>query len=144
MALNMKVLTGIIIFACLSGCYPIYKTLQPESAITVLNENNEPLSDAQVYLVSNAYPYGIEKARMRVVTKYRGEAQFPKIKEWRTEALMIHGGEVYFWNWCVVKQGYETYITQYGSASDFKKDSTILLVSGVSTVCPKEFTSGAP
>lgn len=139
MALNMKVLTGIIILVFLSGCYPINKTLQPESAITVLNENSEPLSDVQVYLISNAYPYGFEKTRMRVVTKYRGEAHFPKIKEWRTETLMIHGAEIYFWNWCVVKEGYETYITKYGSASDFENNPTIMLVPGVSTVCPKEF-----
>ncbi|WP_020412208.1 hypothetical protein [Microbulbifer variabilis] len=139
MALSIKKLIIVVAMFLLSGCYPINKTLQPASMITVQNESGEPLQDATVTLVSNAYPYGFEKTRMSIDTNYKGEAVFPKIKEWRVEALMIHGAEVYFWNWCVYKEGYFTYLTKNGSSKDFNRNATITMLPGASEPCPREF-----
>ena len=136
----MKYLLFIItIFLCGCVVYPINKTLQPRSEILVLNEHGSPVNEAWVYLISNSYPYGFEQRRMRDKTNYRGEAQFPKIKEWRTESLMIHGAESFFWNWCVVKDGYITHVTSWGSGKDFQKKYTVRLKQGESTSCPKQF-----
>lgn len=137
---RMKYLIIIFTIFC-SGCvvYPINKILQPKAEILVIEEEGKPVGDAWVYLISNSYPYGSEKRRMRDKTNSNGEAHFPKIKEWRTEALMIHGSEVFFWNWCVIKEGYKTHVTNWSSGKDFSKKYKIKLNSGVSYPCPEEF-----
>jgi hypothetical protein len=123
----------------LSGCapYPIYKTLQPAAQITVLDHANQPLPMAQATLVSNAYPYGREKTRETKATRDDGSASFDAVREWRIETLMIHGAEVYFWNWCVRKEGYVTYLTGNGSSTIFKDKLVVRLEPGESTPCPK-------
>ncbi|WP_235041384.1 hypothetical protein [Vreelandella profundi] len=124
----------------LSGCvvYPINKTLQPEAEILVTDGEGKPIQDAWVSLISSSYPYGLEQSRMIDKTSYRGEANFPKIKEWRAESLMIHGSQVFFWNWCVVKVGFETHTTMWGGGNDFQAQYEVILNPGESTPCPEE------
>ncbi|SJN14245.1 hypothetical protein CZ787_14180 [Halomonas citrativorans] len=121
----------------LSGCvvYPINKTLQPEAEILVTDVEGKPVQDAWVYLISNSYPYGFEQMRKVDQTSYRGEASFPSIKEWRTESLMIHGASVFFWNWGVVKAGFETHSTMWSSGDDFQPQYDVTLTPGGSTPC---------
>ncbi|MBE0399894.1 carboxypeptidase regulatory-like domain-containing protein [Halomonas sp. FME1] len=123
----------------LSGCvvYPINKTLQPEAEVLVTDGEGKPIQNAWVYLISSSYPYGFEQSRMMDKTSYRGEASFPKIKEWRAESLMIHGSEVFFWNWCVVKVGFETHTTMWNSGNDFQTQYEVILNPGESTPCPE-------
>lgn len=94
----MKLLT-LTITLLLSGCvvYPINKTLQPEAEILVTEVEGKPIQDAWVSLISSSYPYGFEQMRKVGKTSDRGEASFPEMKEWRTESLMIHGANVFFW-----------------------------------------------
>ena len=134
----MKIIITPIFAVLLSACYPVYKTLQPKSYILVLGESGVPVQGATVVLVANAYPYGNEKTRMEVVTNYRGEARFPSAKEWRVEFMVMHGMEVYYWNWCVSKEGYETYITHDGSAKEFDRRLTIKLRKGTAAKCPAQ------
>lgn len=132
----------VIAFAVLlSGCvpYPINKTLQPEAEIVVTDRDGQPVADAWVHLISSAYPYGFEKSRAKVQTDLAGVVSFPKIKEWRMEALMLHGAEVYFWNWCVEKEGYETHVTQWRNSNDFVAQYEVTLQSGATTACPSDF-----
>ena len=121
----------------LSGCipYPVNKTLQPEAEIAVNDGNGKPVAGARVHLISSAYPYGFEKSRAEAQTDRAGRASFAKVKEWRMEALMIHGAEVYFWNWCVEKESYETHITSWGNGDDFRSRYEVALQPGVSTSC---------
>ncbi len=130
-----KLIAAVILF--LAGCYPINKTLQPNSVVKVVDHTGQPISEATVTLVSNAYPYGFEKTRMVVATDSLGEAYFPGIREWRTETLMIHGFESYFWNWCIVKAGYKSYYTGNRSSDDFEDNFTVTLEKGVSSECPE-------
>ena len=127
--------------AVLAGCipYPIHKTLQPEATVTVLTEARIPVAGAEVQLVANAYPYGREKSRARMNTGPDGLARFESRREWRTEWLMIHGAEVFFWNWCVRRGGYATFATSHRSASEFENELVVQLVSGQSTPCPVSF-----
>ncbi|MFL0810051.1 MAG: carboxypeptidase-like regulatory domain-containing protein [Agarilytica sp.] len=132
----MKIIAVLLICVLLSGCYPVYKTLQPKSNILVVDESGAPLQGATVVLVSNAYPYGNEKTRMEVVTNYKGEARFPSSKEWRMEVMIMHGMEVYYWNWCVTKEGYTTYVTHDGNSKDFDRKPVVKLSKGATTKCP--------
>ncbi|ARU26069.1 carboxypeptidase-like regulatory domain-containing protein [Cellvibrio sp. PSBB006] len=132
----MKTIVALLLVFSLTGCYPVYKTLQPRSHILVLDESGAPIQGAVVVLVANAYPYGHEKTRMEVVTNSKGEARFPSSKEWRMEVMVMHGMEIYYWNWCVTKEGYETYITRDGNAKDFDRKPTVILSEGDSTKCP--------
>jgi hypothetical protein len=137
----MKVL-GLLPLFCLAGCvlpYPVYKTLQPEAQATVSDSLGHPVVDAEVVIISNAYPYGFEQFRVSKQTDQNGVAVFPSRKEWRTEALVIHGSQVFFWNWCIKKDGYETYVTRNRSARLFERRPKIVLEQGVSVGCPDKF-----
>ncbi|MGP9499279.1 hypothetical protein [Halomonas sp. AOP43-D1-4] len=136
---KMKLLI-LTITLFLSGCviYPINKTLQPEAEILVTNVEGKPIQDAWVYLISSSYPYGFEQMRKGDKTSDRGEASFPEMKEWRTESLMIHGSNVFFWNWCVVKADFETHSTMWSSGDGFQPQYDVTLTPGESTPCPEE------
>lgn len=139
--MRTNVIATLLAAAILSACvpFPVYKTLQPSARIVVLGERSQPIANAEAILVSNAYPYGLEKRREVKLTKADGTAVFEPLREWRTESLMIHGAEVFFWNWCVRKEGYVTYFTQYGSAAKFQDDLVVPLELGASMPCPKTF-----
>jgi len=135
------ILTSAISLISLPGCvpYPIYKTLQPSASATVLDQMNQPLFQAEVMLISYAYPYGFEKNREMKETINDGTTSFTSSRQWRMESLMIHGSEVYFWNWCVRKEGYRTYLTTYRSSQDFQSNIIVHLEQGISSPCPKPF-----
>ena len=85
-------------FLSLTSCVPyaIYKTLQPPATATVLDSHGRAVADAEVTLIANAYPYGVEKSRVTQKTGSDGVARFTAAREWRTESLMIHGADVFF------------------------------------------------
>ena len=121
----------------LGGCvpYPIYKTLQPQLEIAVVDDQKEPVYGAKVALISNSYPYGGEKSREVRTTDRKGVAKFQKRSEWRIEALMLHGAEVFFWNWCVEKEGLVTFETQNRDSEISRSKILIELESGASKEC---------
>ena len=125
---------AFLVSACVP--YPIYKTLQPEAGITVLDAADQPIAGAEVTLVSKAYPYGWERGRATKTTGANGVASFEAIREWRTEVLMIHGSEAFFWNWCIRKAGFATYVTYNRSASEFQRAGSVRLTPGVESGCP--------
>lgn len=120
-----------------SGCvpYPVYKTMQPDARITVLDESAQPVADARVVLISSAYPYGREQFRNETRSGADGTAAFEPIREWRAESMMLHGSQVYFWNWCVEKAGYETYETLNREPSGFDEREQVRLRAGESRPC---------
>lgn len=136
----MKYLLMMLTMLC-SGCvvYPINKTLQPKAEILVLGHEGVPLDNARVYLITNSYPYGSEKRRVRSETNSNGKVYLPKIKKWRTQALMLHGAEIFFWNWCIEKKGYETHVTNWRNSKEFPKKYKVTLSKGVTFPCPEEF-----
>ena len=135
------ILTVAVSLTSLSGCvpYPIYKTLQPSASATVLDKANRPLPEAEVTLISYAYPYGFERRRESKKTSSDGTASFASLRDWRVESLTIHGAEVYFWNWCVRKEGYTTFLTKDRSSEEFQSSLIVHLESGVSSPCPKPY-----
>lgn len=129
-----------------SGCvpYPVYKTMQPDARITVLDEASQPVADARVVLISSAYPYGREQFRNETRSGPDGAAAFQAIREWRAESMMLHGSQVYFWNWCVEKAGYETYETLNREPSAFDDQAQVRLRAGESRPCNNEQLPLAP
>ena len=118
-----------------TGCYPIHKLIQPEAKATVVDSHEAPLEGVSVTLISNAYPYGWEKSRDLRPTDARGNITFGERREWRIELLFIHGAEAYFWNWCVEKQGFSTFETEWSGSSQFDADLKVKLESGDSIPC---------
>lgn len=121
----------------LSGCvpYPVYKTLQPSAHMTVLDAANKPLPGVEVTLIAGAYPYGREKSRSVKTTGMDGTADFAPVREWRAEVLVIHGSEEFYWNWCVRKDGFTTYLTEDRAADKFQNTAIVRLVAGTSSAC---------
>lgn len=132
-----RVVAWFAALVCTAGCYPIHKTLQPRATATVVDAvTHAPIVNAPVVLISGAYPYGSERSRDVVATDSHGVAAFQGRHEWRWETLMIHGYEIYFWNWCVEWPGYETVLTGWRNSDDFVADYRVDLKAGVSTPCP--------
>lgn len=122
---------------CLGGCgvpYPIYKTLQPASQLTVLDRNMRPIEAAEVTLISVASPSYMATRRDSRDTKFtnvQGIVTFESKNEWRIETLMIHGGEIFSWSWCVQKSGF----ISYRSIDSFLNQTIVQLHEGQSTSC---------
>jgi len=135
--MQQSTVTILLATALLSGCvpYPVYKTLQPAATATIQDSQGEPIAGAAVTLISSAYPYGWEKSRETQFSTEEGVAEFSSQREWRVEALALHGRELYFWNWCVEKEGFETFSTALGDAADFQTEPVVLLEAGQSTPC---------
>ncbi|MCJ8313911.1 MAG: carboxypeptidase regulatory-like domain-containing protein [Saccharospirillaceae bacterium] len=134
----MKIFIVLIFFIYASSCAPVYKKLQPKSKITVLDIKGAPIYDAEVILHSNAKPVGFERSREIKSTNYDGMVSFDSKREWRVETILLHGSEYYFWNWCVTKTGYETFVTNHSSANDFEKNMIVNLIKGLTTPCPND------
>jgi cytochrome c oxidase assembly factor CtaG len=145
--LLMKTILILSGFLLVTGCipFPTYKTLQPESSITVVDLAGVPIDFASAQLISSSYPYGYEKFRVITKTSTSGKASFTKIKQWKIEApLMMHGAEYFFWNWCISKEGYKTFQTRYTSSTEFNNASFITLYPGSSKACSEEHESWQP
>jgi hypothetical protein len=110
--------------------------LQPASRITVLDESDAPIEGAKVVLLTSSHPHPIERGRETKFTDQHGVAAFESRSEWRAEAMVMHGVEYFFWNWCVQKPGFKTYITRYGSGGNFDPQPTVRLSRGASSECP--------
>lgn len=132
----MRALLVIALAALSSACVPVYKTLQPSAEVQVRDEQGQALNDAQVTLISSAYPYGREQFRTEATTRGDGTATFYKVKDFRVEVMMLHGSQEFFWNWCVTKAGYQTYRTEYRNSDAFEPQLQVTLASGESTACP--------
>ena len=131
----------IPLLVLVSGCvpYPVYKTLQPESEVVVRSEAGEPVQGASVHLIANSYPYGWERSRTVKTTDGSGAVRFSKEAEWRIEAIALHGAQIFVWNWCVCKPGFETQVTAYQSGREFVRNLEVTLRKGEETPCPEPF-----
>lgn len=134
----MKALLSLMIAVTLVGCvpFPTYKTLQPSASMTVLDPAGKPVDGANVELINSSYPYGRERFRTTGQTQSDGTIAFAKITEWRVEMpFMIHGMEVFFWNWCVSKEGYQTFQTYSRNSDEFNATTLLTLTPGNSESC---------
>jgi len=133
--MNIKILTIIMLSFLLSGCiYPVYRTIQPETKVKVVNTKGVALSEAKVCLFTQEYyPHKLKVEIVR--SDKKGIAEFESIKKWGTDMLMIHGIKPSnTWNLCIEKSNYVTqYINLYNEEKSLNK--TVTLLEGESTVC---------
>ncbi|MRV70215.1 carboxypeptidase regulatory-like domain-containing protein [Duganella sp. FT92W] len=134
-----KILSILLAATIISGCvpYPVLKTLQPSARVVLLDELNNPVPGASVALISTSYPNGFEKSRDTQITAIDGTARFESRREFRVEAIAMHGSEVFFWNWCIQKEGFKTIETAFNGATGFERDLTVVLRAGTSVPCRK-------
>ncbi len=108
---------------------------QPESRVIVQDEGGQPVEGATVALLTQFHPHPLEPTRQIKTTDATGTAAFPEVREWQIETVMIHGWREYFWNWCVQKPGFKTYVTG-GRDTKFQEKADIKLMKGASSACP--------
>jgi hypothetical protein len=132
---------ALTLVAVLTACYPIHKTTREELRLRVLGAQSDTVPGAIVVLKATTYPYGRERTRDTLHTDSRGMAHFAQVKDWRMETLMIHGADVYFWNWCVSAPGYQTQETRWTSGERWVRDTVVRLVPGATHPC---FLSSVP
>ena len=128
----------IVLSFLLSGCiYPVYRTIQPETKVEVVNEKDEPIRGARAYLsTTEYYPY---KFKIEIVLSNReGIAQFDSIKRWGTDMLVMHGIKPEnHWVLCVEKDNYETEVIHPRDRDDFAYQK-VMLREGNATNCLDE------
>lgn len=139
--MNFRVFATATCALMTAGCvpYPIYKTLQPDARAIVQDSDSRPVAGAEVIMIAGSYPNRFETSREIFETSADGLAVFIAKKEWRTELIARHGAEIFYWNWCVRKQGYETFYTAHRNGEAFQTALVVRLVPGKSTPCPDYF-----
>lgn len=127
-------LLPLLLLVLPAGCaYPIYKQLKPAADVSVQDANGVPIAGANVHLWTVVYPHHRRGPAEMKETDTSGNARFHSESEWRVEALVIHGYDVFAWRWCVAKPGYETRHLSYDDWLNTK--SPIVLREGISQPC---------
>lgn len=103
---QLKYLFVLLSGMCMTACYPVYKTLQPELNVQIQDEQGQLLDQVPVMLMRE--PSVGMGYRYSVIDTQQGLVHFPKLAEWRVEFMLIHGAVDYRWYVCVAKPGYET------------------------------------
>ena len=135
----MKILLGLLSLLMFTGCvYPIYKTLQPESKVIVLNENKIAVKNVKIHLQSTEC-IPCKKSEEVHLSNNRGVAQFNARKEWRREIFIIHGSKFFTWGWCVEKEGYKTILTPERRGDKFESHRNFMLEKGKSLPCDSPY-----
>jgi hypothetical protein len=138
--MNIKILITMLLSFLLSGCiYPVYRTIQPETKVEVLDIRGVVIEGAKVYLATTEmYPY---KFKVEIVrSDSAGISKFDSIKKWGTDMLMIHGIKPKnSWSLCVEKENYKTQVIYPKNKDNFAYQK-VILSEGKATDCLNEPT----
>lgn len=130
-------LVFLAILVMLQGCvviYPVNKTLQPKVDLRLIDEDGRWVEGADVNLISASHPHHAERHRMTITTGFDGVARFPRIKQWRFEAIAVHGTEYFDWSVCVEKEGFKT---ERFPVDGRVVKKTVVLQAGEASICEK-------
>ena len=125
---------ALTLVGCIPIPYPIYKTLQPEASVLVVDKKGKQIAGAQVTLIAKAHPSPFEQGRETKISDTQGVARFDRRQEWKTEVIFIHGSLEYYWNWCITHKGYTSFESGRGGEK-FEPNMTVRLQPGTSTPC---------
>ncbi|WP_020405018.1 hypothetical protein [Hahella ganghwensis] len=125
----------IIIIVLLGGCFPINKTIQPETRVLVTDVNGNPLHGAEVNLYSVANPYSRLENHVIGYTTESGSVRFGEIDEWRIESFVIHGMDIIHWDTCVSKEGYKTEVVEWQNIWEVGGNVSLVMQKGESVPC---------
>ena len=127
----------------LGGCFPIHKTIQPETRITIKDLDGNPISGAEVNLYSVSNPYSRLENHVVGYTSESGLVRFGEIDEWRIESLFIHGMAMFHWGICVFSEGYKTEVLEWQEIWEVGGKMTLVLQEGESSPCRPHGSAGA-
>ncbi|MYJ97013.1 MAG: hypothetical protein F4053_15975 [Proteobacteria bacterium] len=104
--------------AGITGCIPMYKTVQPQAELTITDSNGEGVERAFVNIGTGTYRNSRPPSLTYFVTDGDGETVILRKKRWHLESLMMHGGTYYSWWVCVEKDGYVPHLTHLSHSSE--------------------------
>jgi len=135
----LNVIVCLAIGPCVQGCfiYPVYKTIQQKQAFLVLDDKGMPVEGAIVTYTSHSNPHNVREGSVSQQTNKDGRVLFPEVREWQTEATVIHGWKEYSWSWCVTASGYETAMPSWADRAK-SAEISVRLKPGETTACPSE------
>lgn len=132
---HAAILLLLLPLLCSACVYPVYKTLQPDTRITVSDISGQPVAGASVFLMTNAHHAG-RISVLSQMTNPAGIAAFQGRNEWRAETTFMHGSEDFSWDICVEQPGYETAFLPKAEETDALASVSVTLKHGASTPCP--------
>ncbi|WP_372403270.1 hypothetical protein ACDW34_12160 [Acinetobacter piscicola] len=100
-------LSIILMCGLLQACYPVYKTIRTPVQVEVVDEQGKAIKNAKVVMETTQRPAHVMPVFNRLFTDAQGKVEFKRQRKWAMETLFIHGFQVYSWNLCISKQGYE-------------------------------------
>jgi len=122
-----------------TGCiYPIYKTLQPQAMVEVVDENKVAIKNVNVHLQTREC-LPCKNSEQVKLSNERGIVHFDSQREWRKEILIIHGSTSFTWSWCVEKEGYKTILTSEAQSDKFESHRTFILEKGNTLPCDSPY-----
>lgn len=111
------------IFLCaigvgITGCIPMYMTVQPKAEVTITDSNGDGVERAFVNVGTRTYRNRRPPSLTYFVTDGDGEIVIAREKRWHLEWLMMHMGTHYSWSVCVEKDGYVPHMTYLSRSSE--------------------------
>ena len=92
----------------LTACFPVYKTIRPNVHIQVLDAQQQPVSNADLYLRTILRPGLLRQDIEHRQSDATGQIQLKRQSKWMLNVTFLHGVSYYHWNICVMKAGYQS------------------------------------
>ena len=102
----------------ISGCIPMYMTVQPRAELTITDSNGDGVERAFVNVGTGTYRNRRPPSLTYFVTDGAGETVIARKRRWHLEWLMMHMGTSYSWSVCVEKKGYVPHVTYLSHSSE--------------------------
>lgn len=102
----MKKNVALLAALLLSGCIPRYATVRPALDVQVKNDQNEPVADATMWLLTQRMPPGYYPPAEKFSSDAQGRIRVERKSQWETLIFFLHGVNFYSWRWCIEAPGY--------------------------------------
>lgn len=108
---RLRVAVAPLLVACLVGCYPALKTVQPKTSVTVLDSAGAPVEGAVFTLATYQLPFGSPQTNRYAAfnTDADGKLRIPGKREWQLQVLLPDGVAWYEWGYCVESAGFRAH-----------------------------------
>jgi hypothetical protein len=123
----------------LAGClpYPVYKRIQPEIVVRVVDAAGQPIPDARLVLLTRAHPAPPIRIVTEASTNAAGEARFESHREWQVEVNFIHGSLEYYWTLCVTHAGYANLYVHGPERFSGNSPTELVMQPGTASTCDR-------
>jgi hypothetical protein len=110
----------------LGGCYPAFRTVQPEVELVVRDPDGRAVENATFTLATYRYPFASPRTTQfaQYQTDSAGTVSLPGRGKWQVEVLLPDGSSWYAWGYCIEKAGYKAIAEKETS---FEEPLTVVL-----------------